>query len=40
MLNINANTKEQCKYKKKQTAKHEIIKNPKNNTKKANTNDN
>ena len=40
MLNINTNLEEQCKDKKKQTAKHEIITNPKNNTQKTNTNDN
>ena len=31
---------EQCKDKKKEIAKHEIIKNPKNDTKKTNTSDN
>ena len=40
MLNINTNLEEQCKDKKKQTAKHKIITNPKNNTQKTNTNDN
>ena len=40
MWNINTNTQEQCKDKKKQIVKHEIIKNPKNNTQKTNTNDN
>ena len=38
MLNINTNLEEQCKDKKKQTAKHKIITNPKNNTQKTNTN--
>ena len=29
MQNVKTNTQEQCKDNKKQTAKHEIIKNPK-----------
>ena len=40
MQNINTNTQDQCKDNKKQAAKCEIIKNPKNNTPKTNTNDN
>ena len=40
MWNINKNPQEQRKDKQKQTAKHEIIKNPKNNTQKINANAN
>ena len=36
----NAKTRKQCKDKKKEIAKHEIIKNPNNDTQKTNASDN